>query len=251
VLLVTGGRLGDLFGRRKIFLAGVVIFAVSSGAIGFSPSDTWLVGLACRAGHGSALMMPATLSIITNAFPPAERGKAIGTWAGVSAMALAIGPVVGGFLVQSVSWQSIFFLNLPVAVGAIVVTLFAVRESRDETVARTVDIPGVLVLTVGLAALVLALVEGNSWHWGSTRELALFAIAVVSLASFPVIERRQPAPMVDFAFFRSRTFRGANMVAFHRQLRDARDVLLPGALHAEHPRLTRRCRPACGSCPRR
>jgi EmrB/QacA subfamily drug resistance transporter len=159
-------------------------------------------------------MMPATLSIITNAFPPAERGKAIGTWAGVSAMALAIGPVLGGFLVESVSWQSIFFLNLPVAVGAIVVSLFAVRESRDETVSQRVDIPGVLTLTGGLAALVLALVEGNAWHWGSTRELVLFASAAVALSAFGVIERRQQAPMVDFSFFRSRTFLGANIVAF-------------------------------------
>jgi EmrB/QacA subfamily drug resistance transporter len=214
VLLVTGGRLGDLFGRRRVFLAGVIIFALSSGAIGFSPSDTWLVGWRAVQGAGAALMMPATLSIITNAFPPAERGKAIGTWAGVSAMALAIGPVVGGFLVQSVSWQSIFFLNLPVAAGAIVITLFAVRESRDETVERTVDVPGVLTLTIGLAALVLALVEGNSWHWGSARELVLYAVAVAGLASFAVVERRGRAPMVDFSFFRSRTFLGANIVAF-------------------------------------
>jgi len=214
VLLVTGGRLGDLFGRRKVFLAGVIIFACSSGAIGFSPSDTWLVAWRAVQGSGSALMMPATLSIITNAFPPEERGKAIGTWAGVSAMALAIGPVVGGFLVQSVSWQSIFFLNLPVAVGAIVVALFAVRESRDETVERTVDIPGVLTLTIGLAALVLALVEGNSWHWGSTREIAMLALAVVGLAGFFFVESHRPVPMVDFAFFRSRTFLGANLVAF-------------------------------------
>ncbi|MGO8907465.1 MAG: MFS transporter, partial [Solirubrobacteraceae bacterium] len=99
VLLVTGGRLGDLFGRRKIFLAGVIIFGCSSAAIGFSPNDTWLVVWRALQGAGAALMMPATLSIITNAFPPDERGKAIGTWAGVSAMALAIGPVVGGFLV--------------------------------------------------------------------------------------------------------------------------------------------------------
>jgi len=214
VLLVTGGRLGDLFGRRRVFLAGVIVFAASSGAIGFSPSDTWLVAWRAVQGAGAAMMMPATLSIITNAFPPAERGKAIGTWAGVSAMALAIGPVFGGFLVQSVSWQSIFFLNLPVAVGAILVTLFAVRESRDETVERTVDVPGVLTLTIGLAALVLALVEGNAWHWGSVRELSLYAIAVLGLASFVVVELRRRVPMVDFSFFRSRTFLGANIVAF-------------------------------------
>ena len=214
VLLVTGGRLGDLFGRRRIFLAGVIVFAGSSAAIGFSTTDTWLVGWRAVQGVGSAMMMPATLSIITNAFPPAERGKAIGTWAGVSAMALAIGPVIGGLLVESVSWQSIFFLNLPVAVGAVLVTLFAVRESRDETVAQRIDLPGVATLTVGLAALVLALVEGNSWQWGSTRELALFAVAVLGLGAFPFVERRRSSPMVDFAFFRSRTFLGANIVAF-------------------------------------
>jgi EmrB/QacA subfamily drug resistance transporter len=214
VLLVTGGRLGDLFGRRRVFLAGVVIFACSSGAIGFSPSDTWLVAWRAVQGAGAALMMPATLSIITNAFPAAERGKAIGTWAGVSAMALAIGPVFGGFLVESVSWQSIFFLNLPVAAGAVLITLFAVRESRDETVARTVDVPGVLTLTIGLAALVLALVEGNAWHWTSAREIALYVIAVVGLTSFAVVELRRRVPMVDFSFFRARTFLGANIVAF-------------------------------------
>jgi EmrB/QacA subfamily drug resistance transporter len=214
VLLVTGGRLGDLFGRRKIFLIGVVVFACSSGAIGFSPSDTWLVAWRAVQGVGSAMMMPATLSIITNAFPPAERGKAIGTWAGVSALALAIGPVLGGFLVQSVSWQSIFFLNLPVAIAAVFVSLFAVRESRDETAAQRVDIPGVLALTGGLAALVLALVEGNEWHWGSGREIALFAFAAVALTLFAVVERRQSSPMVDFGFFRSRTFLGTNVVAF-------------------------------------
>jgi EmrB/QacA subfamily drug resistance transporter len=214
VLLVTGGRLGDLFGRRRVFLAGVVVFAASSAAIGFSPSDTWLVGWRAVQGAGAALMMPATLSIITNAFPAAERGRAIGTWAGVSALALAIGPVLGGFLVESVSWQSIFFINLPVAVAAVFVTLFAVRESRDETVARTVDLPGVATLTVGLAALVLALVEGNAWHWGSPREVILYSVAVVGLGAFGAIETRRRVPMVDFRHFRSRTFLGANIVAF-------------------------------------
>src|SRR3954451_8616832 len=123
VLLVTAGRLGDIFGRRKMFLFGVVAFGLSSAFIGFSQSSAWLVAGRAAQGIGAAFMMPATLSIISNAFPPQERGKAIGTWAGVSAMALAIGPVVGGFLVENVSWQSIFFLNVPVAIVAVFVTL--------------------------------------------------------------------------------------------------------------------------------
>jgi EmrB/QacA subfamily drug resistance transporter len=159
-------------------------------------------------------MMPGTLSIISNEFPPHERGKAIGTWAGVSAMALAIGPVVGGFLTEDVSWRAIFFLNLPIAAGAVAVTLFAAHESRDETVSRSVDVPGIVALTVGLSALVLALVESNAWGWGSARILGLLALAVFSSAAWVAIERRSKAPMVDFAFFRSRTFLGANVVAF-------------------------------------
>ena len=214
VLLVTGGRLGDIFGRRRMFLFGVVVFAVSSAAIGLAPTDLALVLGRAIQGIGAAFMMPATLSIITNAFPPQERGKAIGTWAGVSAMALAIGPVVGGFLTEQVSWRAIFFLNLPVAVGAIVVTLLATRESRDETVERSIDVPGIATLTLGLGALVLALVEGNQWGWGSPEIIALFVTAAIGIVAFHVVEMRQRVPMVDFAFFRSRSFLGANIVAF-------------------------------------
>src|SRR6185295_7403329 len=153
-------------------------------------------------------------SIISNAFPPQERGRAIGTWAGVSAMALAIGPVVGGFLVENVSWQSIFFLNVPVAVVAVFVTLAATRESRDETSTHQIDFPGVATLTVGLGAIVLALVEANSWGWGSPRIIGLFALGAVSLIAFAIAETRVREPMVDFSFFRSRSFVGANLVAF-------------------------------------
>jgi EmrB/QacA subfamily drug resistance transporter len=214
VLLVTGGRLGDIFGRRRVFLTGVVIFAASSLFIGFSQSSAWLIGGRAAQGIGAALMMPATLSIITNVFAPHERGRAIGTWAGVSAMALAIGPVLGGALVEHVSWQSIFFINLPVAAGAVVVTLFATRESRDETVLPTVDYAGVAVFTVGMTALTLALVEAGDWGWGSARVLGLFALAAVALGAFGAVERRVAVPMVDFGFFASRTFLGTNIVAF-------------------------------------
>jgi EmrB/QacA subfamily drug resistance transporter len=214
VLLVTGGRLGDIFGRRRVFLIGVLVFAGSSLFIGFSQSSAWLITGRAAQGLGAALMMPATLSIITNVFPPHERGRAIGTWAGVSALALAIGPVLGGLLVEHVSWQSIFFINLPVAAGAIAVTLFATHESRDETVLPTVDSAGVAAITVGMTALTLALVEAGDWGWGSARVLGLFALAAAGLTAFAYVERRVTVPMVDFGFFRSRTFLGANIVAF-------------------------------------
>jgi EmrB/QacA subfamily drug resistance transporter len=213
-MMVTGGRLGDIFGRRKMFLFGVVAFGIASAAIGFAPNDTTLVAFRAIQGIGAAFMMPATLSIITQAFPPHQRGMAIGTWAGVSAMALAIGPVLGGFLTEQVSWRAIFFINPPIAAVALAVTLFAARETRDETVSKAVDFAGIAAITVGLTTLVLALVEGNAWGWGSVRVVALLVVAAVALAAFVPIERRVRAPMVDFTFFRSRSFLGANVVGF-------------------------------------
>jgi EmrB/QacA subfamily drug resistance transporter len=213
VLLATGGRLGDIFGRRRMFLFGVVVFALSSATAGFAQNTTDLVASRVVQGVGAALMMPATLSIVTDAFPAHERGKAMGTWAGVSALALAVGPVLGGFLTEHVSWRAIFYLNLPVAIGAVAAALFAVRESRDTTVGREVDYAGVALLTGALTALILALVEGNSWGWGSTEIVALLAGAGLGLAAFVAIELRVRAPMVEFRFFSDRNFLGAVVVA--------------------------------------
>ncbi len=237
VLLATGGRLGDILGRRRMFLAGVTIFALSSATAGLAPTDTALVISRVVQGVGAALMMPATLSIITNAFPAEERGKAIGTWAGVSALALAAGPLLGGFLTEHVSWRAIFYLNLPVAAGAIAMTLFAVRESRDESVGREIDWAGTAVMTVGLTALVLALIEGNAWGWSSPQIIALFALSVTMGLALPL--RRGPRAGSD------RPVRVPPQPQLRRRhpgrlrhlLRDARDVLLHGALHPEHPRL--------------
>ncbi len=214
VLLATGGRLGDIFGRRRAFLFGVVVFTLASATAGFA-TETWmLVASRVVQGIGAGFMMPATLSIITDAFPAPERGKAIGTWAGVSALALAVGPVLGGFLTEHVSWQSIFFINIPVGIGAVVAALFAVRESRDETVGKEVDYLGVATISVALTALVLSLVEGNSWGWGSPRILGLLAVAVVFAVAFVIVERRVKVPMVEFPLFGSRDFVGANLIAF-------------------------------------
>jgi EmrB/QacA subfamily drug resistance transporter len=213
VLLATGGRLGDIFGRRKMFLIGVIVFALSSATAGLAQSSTDLVASRVVQGAGAALMMPATLSIVTHAFRPQERGKAMGTWAGVSGLALAVGPVVGGLLTEHVSWRAIFYLNIPVAIGAVLAALFAVRESRDTTVGREVDYAGVAVLTASLTALILALVEGNAWGWGSTAIVGLLIGAAVGLAAFVAIELRVKAPMVEFHFFSDRNFLGAVVVA--------------------------------------
>ena len=214
VLIATGGRLGDIFGRRLMFLSGVIIFAVTSATAGIAQDSTMLIASRAIQGIGAALMMPATLSIITHTFPAAERGRAIGTWAGVSALALSIGPVVGGFLTEYVSWRAIFFINLPVAAAAVAVTIFAVRESRDETVDRHVDYPGVIALTASLTAIVLALIEGNSWGWGSPGIISLLVGGAIGLAIFVAIELRVSSPMVEFALFRTRQFIGSNLVAF-------------------------------------
>jgi EmrB/QacA subfamily drug resistance transporter len=213
VLLATGGRLGDIFGRRRMFLAGVVIFTLTSATAGFASDATSLVISRVVQGVGAALMMPATLSIITDAFPASERGKAMGMWAGVSALALAVGPVLGGFLTEHVSWRAIFYLNIPVAAGAVAASLFAVRESRDTTVGREVDYAGVAALTAGLTALILALVEGNSWGWGSTEIVALLVGSVLALGAFVAIEQRVKVPMVEFGLLSDRNFLGAVVVA--------------------------------------
>jgi EmrB/QacA subfamily drug resistance transporter len=213
VLLATGGRLGDIFGRRRMFLAGVTIFAAASATAGLAPDETSLVVSRVVQGVGAALMMPGTLSIITDVFPPEERGKAMGTWAGVSALALAIGPVLGGFLTESVTWRAIFYINIPVAIGAVLATLFAVRESRDTSVGRDVDYPGVAIITAGLTALVLALVEGNAWGWGSTEIIGLLAVAVIALPLFVAVENRVKAPIVQFDLLGDRNFLGAVVVA--------------------------------------
>jgi EmrB/QacA subfamily drug resistance transporter len=214
VLLATAGRLGDIFGRRAFFIGGVVIFAITSATAGLAQNTEMLIISRAVQGIGAAMMMPATLSIVTAAFPAEERGRAIGTWAGVSALALTIGPVVGGLLTEHVSWRAIFWINLPVAVIAVAASLFAVRESRDRSVDRTIDYAGVVTLTGGLTAIVLALIEGNAWGWDSPAVLSLLIGGALLLVAFYWVEQRVKSPMVEFGLFKTRNFIGSNIVAF-------------------------------------
>jgi EmrB/QacA subfamily drug resistance transporter len=211
--MLTGGALGDLYGRKRFFVFGLVVFTVGSLLCGLSSSTGELVGFRFLQGLGSALLLPGSLSIITATFHGKERGAAIGIWAAFSALALAIGPIVGGYLVEHVSWQSIFYLNIPVGAIALTMTLLVVRESRDEHPSRRVDPAGLVTGTVGLFFLVYALIEGNNRGWTDGLILGSFALAAAVLAAFFWIEARSESPMLPLSFFRIRTFAAANFVA--------------------------------------
>jgi EmrB/QacA subfamily drug resistance transporter len=212
VLMLTGGKLADLFGRRRIFIVGLVIFTVASLFCGLAASAGWLIGARVLQGVGSALMNPATLSIITATFPPRQRGMAIGIWAGVAAMALAIGPLAGGLITQHLNWNWIFFINVPIGILAILVTRIVVDESRDTSADQRLDLPGLLSSGIALFALTYGLIEANTYGWTSTRILALFAVAAIAFVAFVLLELHQRAPMLDLSLFKNGTFAGANTV---------------------------------------
>jgi len=210
-LMLIGGKLADAYGRRLIFVVGIVVFTAASLACGLAGSEDVLIAARIVQGAGAALMNPATLSIIAATFPPRERGTAIGIWAGVSALALAIGPLVGGLLTEHVGWEWIFFVNIPVGILGIAASFLLISESKDETHER-LDIPGLATSALGLFSLTYALIEANSYGWGSTRIVGAFVVAAIALAAFVVLERRQRAPMLDLTLFRSGTYAGANLV---------------------------------------
>src|SRR5919106_5939650 len=178
-LMLIGGKLADAYGRRLVFVAGIAIFTLSSLACGLADSENVLIGARVVQGVGAALMNPATLSIIAATFPPEERGTAIGIWAGVSALALAIGPLVGGLLTDHLDWSWIFYVNVPVGILGIVASYLLVTESRDETHQR-LDLPGLATSAVGLFSLTYALIEANTYGWTSGRIVGAFAVAVLA-----------------------------------------------------------------------
>jgi EmrB/QacA subfamily drug resistance transporter len=209
-LLLAGGALGDLYGRRKVFVAGVAMFAAGSGWCGFSDSIGMLITARALQGVGAALLVPGSLALISASFAEAERGAAIGTWSGFTAITAAVGPVLGGWLVEHASWRWVFFINVPIAAVVAVVTLWRVPESRNPQ-ANRLDWLGAGLATFGLGAVTYALIE---WSSGSLLAKLAAGFGVVLLASFFVAEARSDEPMVSLALFRSRNFSGANLLTF-------------------------------------
>jgi EmrB/QacA subfamily drug resistance transporter len=211
-LLLTGGTLGDLFGRRRAFISGLALFTGGSVLCALAPSTSFLIGSRVVQGVGGALMLPSTLSIITNTFrDPRERARAIGLWAGISGLALAVGPLIGGTLVDRFDWQSIFWINVPIGVVALIMAALFVPESSDRA-GRSLDLPGQVTAIVGLVALTYAFIEANTYGWTSPLIVSCFVVSAVALGLFLVIELRGRSPLLQLKFFRSGTFSGANLV---------------------------------------
>jgi EmrB/QacA subfamily drug resistance transporter len=211
-LLLIGGSLGDHYGRRRIFLIGIALFASASAWCGLAPDTRQLIVARAAQGLGAALLVPGSLAIISSSFPENERGRAIGTWSGLSAITTAIGPVIGGWLIEHVSWRAVFFINIPIALLIILISLWHVPESSDKE-SVGLDWWGAIVGALGLGALVYGLIESS--RLGFNRSVIGVLVAAGGLMiAFLFVEARVPQPMLPLALFRSRTFSGANLLTF-------------------------------------
>jgi len=212
--LLIGGSLGDRFGRKKVYLIGVVWFAVASVACGFAPGVVFLIITRVLQGVGAALLTPGSLAILEASFVPADRARAIGAWSGLSGVAVAAGPLVGGYLISAASWRWIFFINVPVAVVVVALGLRHAPESRDPNVTGAIDYAGALALVVFLTGITFAFIEAPGLGWSSPAVLAMLLAGIVGLVAFLVRERTAASPMLPLSVFRERQFTATNAVTF-------------------------------------
>ena len=211
-LILVGGSLGDRYGRKRIFLLGTIVFALASMWCGLASDISQLIAARAIQGVGGALLTPGSLAIIRALFPAARRGPAIGLWSGFSAITSALGPLLGGWLVQNASWRWVFFINLPLSIIVLIVMFWRVPENRSEGMAVSLDWLGALLATVSLGAIIYGLIESNSLGLGHPFVLASEAVGVLALVAFIFVEVRSPAPMMPLKLFRSRTFSGTNLL---------------------------------------
>jgi EmrB/QacA subfamily drug resistance transporter len=210
--LLLGGRMADLLGRRRVFMGGLILFALASLAGGLATNDTQLIAARAVQGLGAAILSPAALSIVTTTFRDgAERNKALGVWGAVAGSGGAAGVLLGGILTSGLGWEWVLWVNVPIGLAAAAIAPSLLGESRAEGENRTFDVAGAVSVTGGLSVLVYALVDANNAGWGSTQTIGLLALAALLLAAFVVIELRSKDPVVPFSIFRSRTITGANV----------------------------------------
>ena len=213
-MLIAAGRIADIFGRRRMLLIGCLLFGLGSAIAAAAPNAQVLIGGIAVAGGAGALLMPSSMSILTNVFTGERRGTAIGLWGGATELISGVGIVVGGVLTSELDWRWIFVVDVVVVAIIALLAWRGAPESSDPNASREVDYPGVALLITALTSLTLALVQGATWGWGSTAIVALLLVAVVLFAVFVVVERRSPNPIISFDFFRRRNFAGATVVIF-------------------------------------
>jgi EmrB/QacA subfamily drug resistance transporter len=209
-LLLSGGAAGDRYGRRRVFVAGLVVFTAASLACGMAPTIGWLIGARLVQGVGAAALVPGSLALIDAGITEDDRGRAVGIWAGMSGVATALGPFIGGWLVDAASWRWVFFLNVPLAAAVLWIAARHLPESRSPAAPRRPDILGTAAITVGLAGVIYALIEAPSRGW-TLGTVAAAVIGTAALVAFPLIERRVRSPLLPPQLFRSRQFTGANL----------------------------------------
>jgi EmrB/QacA subfamily drug resistance transporter len=209
-LLLSGGAAGDRYGRRRVFVAGLVVFTAASLACGLAPTVGWLIGARLVQGVGAAALVPGSLALIDAGITEDDRGRAVGIWAGMSGVATALGPFIGGWLVDAASWRWVFFLNVPLAVAVLWIAARHLPESRNPTAPSRPDILGTAAVTVGLAGVIYALIEAPSRGW-TLATVAAAVIGAAALVAFPLIEQRVRSPLLPPQLFRSRQFTGANL----------------------------------------
>jgi EmrB/QacA subfamily drug resistance transporter len=212
--LLIGGSLGDRFGRRKVYLIGAVWFAVASAACGFAPSVVFLIITRVLQGAGAALLTPGSLAILEASFRPADRARAIGAWSGLGGVAVAAGPLVGGYLISAASWRWIFFINVPIAAVVVVLGARHVPESRDRSAAGKIDYAGAAAVVVFLTGITFAFIEAPALGWSSPAVLTMTVLGVAGLGAFLTRERRAASPMLPLSIFAERQFAATNAVAF-------------------------------------
>jgi EmrB/QacA subfamily drug resistance transporter len=211
-LMLVGGMLGDRFGHRRVFVIGLALFTAASVSCGLAQSAPQLIGARAAQGVGGAMLVPGSLALISANFSRDQRGRAIGTWSAFTALAMAAGPVLGGLLIDNVSWRWVFFINVPLAGVALAILYHGVPESRDDTREVKLDGWGAALATVGLGAVVFGLIESANRGFDDEAVLGALAVGALALAAFVVVEARSQAPMMPLELFRSRTFSGANLV---------------------------------------
>lgn len=213
-LLLVGGALGDRFGRRRVFLLGIAGFALASAWCGVAPDTAQLIAARGFQGVAAALMVPGSLALLSASFPKEKRGRAIGTWSGFGAITAAVGPLLGGWLIDQASWRWVFFLNLPLALGVTAISLYRVPESRDPAAPAKLDLPGALLATLGLGGVTFGLIESSRLGWRHPLVFGALALGLAALAGFLTVEARSRMPMMPLSLFRSRAFAGANLLTF-------------------------------------